>query len=357
MEGFDPQYDDNKEEDVLYLGKVNTNKNSGTRYRKAEILFSADKMPLQKFKETKKIVKAEVLNDIVLYETGSGQQKIHCWIEEYKSGELPYINGLRISRRTSKGTYASQEICLNFEATIKLKKFLDNILSSNFNDTAKRKIKIDKFLTVNQDFKTIKISQRDFENIISYNLENIDKYDAMIEIIKRQNAIIRLEEIINNENSYTNEVDINKFLSNNLWMFNNEYVFFSKENKINAQNILDLVPSTFDGYIDIIELKLPNVKIFNFDTSHKNYYPSASLTKAISQCMNYIIEMEKLLINKPSFYKPKATIIIGSDKDLLKEENDFLRLLNSNYHNIKIYTYQQLLMKAKNSLNFIKGQN
>ena len=38
-----------------------------------------------------------------------------------------------------------------------------------------------------------------------------------------------------------NETEINKFLKNNIWMFNNEYVFFSENNRINPQNILDLV--------------------------------------------------------------------------------------------------------------------
>lgn len=356
MDGFNPIYDDNKKEDVLYLGEVKRNSKSSSRYRKAEILFNADEMPLEKFKETDNPVNASIIDDVVLYKTESGQQKIHCWIEEYKDG-LPYLHGLRISRRTTKGTYACQEICLNLEATIKLKKFLDNIFSTNFNDKTKKKINIDSFLSTNPNFKTIKISQKDFEDIMAYNIEHINNYDSILELKKRENAIIRLEEIINNKNSYKNEVDINKFLSKNLWMFNNEYVFFSKDNKINSKNILDLVPKTFEGYIDIIELKLPSVKIINYDKSHNNYYPSAELTKAIAQCMNYILEMEKLTINKPNFLKPKATIIIGSAENLSIEETNFLRLLNSSYHNIKILTYQQLLENARNSLNFIISKN
>ena len=36
MDGFNPEYDDKKSEDVLYLGKVQTSR-SGKKYRKAEI--------------------------------------------------------------------------------------------------------------------------------------------------------------------------------------------------------------------------------------------------------------------------------------------------------------------------------
>lgn len=351
MNGFNPTYDDNKIENMLYLGKVITDK-TNKQYRRAEIIINAGELPLEKTKETDDCIKAKIINDVVLYKTLGGQQKIHCWIEKYPNG-YPFITGLRLSRRTKKGSFAKQEICLNPEAVARLKKFLDNIFCVDFSNSSPQKIDFDNYAPT-PDFKTVKISQKDFENILSYNIEHINNYESILELKRREEAIKRLEEIIENEDSYKNEVDINKFLLNHLWMFNNEYVFFSEDNKINAQNILDLVPVTFDGYVDIVELKLPTVKILNYDSSHKNYYPSSELTKAIGQCMNYIIEMEKLLIDKPNFYKPKATIIIGSKNELTKQEQDFLRLLNSSYHNIKIYTYQQLLARAKNSLNFIK---
>lgn len=187
------------------------------------------------------------------------------------------------------------------------------------------------------------------------NIEHINNYDIIIEINKRKKAIERLKEIIEDCKSYKNEVDITKFLKSNIWMFNNDYVFFSENNVINAQNILDLVPITHDGFVDIIELKLPTATILRYDNSHKNYYPSAELTKAISQCMNYIIEMEKLTIDHPNYFKPKATIIIGSSRELNNDEINFLRLLNSSYHNIKIYTFQQLLIKAENSLKYLEN--
>lgn len=348
---FDPKYDDLKKENILYLSAVKTN-DSGAKFRNAEILFNADTMPLEKTQETDDKVIATIEDCILLYKTNGGQQKIQCWIEKYN--DLSITHGLRISRRTRKGVYANQEICLNLEATIKLKKFLDRVFSTDFNDIAKKKINIDSFLNTNPDFKTIKISQKDFEDIMACNIEQINNYDIIIEINKRKKAIERLKEIINNCKSYKNEVEITKFLKNNLWMFNNDYVFFSENNAINSQNILDLVPTTHDGFVDIIELKLPTVTILHYDKSHKNYYPSAELTRAISQCMNYIFEMEKLTIEHSNYFKPKATIIIGNSKESNNDEIKFLRLLNSSYHNIKIYTFQQLLIKAENSLKYLE---
>lgn len=344
------EYDDNKLENVIYLGKANVK--DGKKYRHAELLFNMDEVPLEKHK-TGEEIPAKIVDSVLLHKTGGGQQKVYCWIEEYKQG-LPFTQGLHICRRTAKGVYDGQEICLDIESTIKLKKFLDTVFTVDFNKTSKYKIDIDKYIASAPDLKTIKVSQKDFEDILSYNIEHLDNYNTILEIKKREKAVLRLEEIIKSKDSYKNEVEINKFLKDNLWMFNNEYVFFSENNYINPQNILDLVPTTFDGYIDIIELKLPAVKIFNFDNSHKNYYPSHELNKAIAQCMNYILECEKAFATNPTYLKTKATLIIGNECDLSVEEAQFLRVLNSSYHNIKIYTYQNLLEKAKNSLEFTK---
>lgn len=110
---FDPKYDDSKKENTLYLGAVKTNE-SGTKYRSAEILFNADTMPLEKAQETNDKVTAKIEDCILLYKTDSGQQKIQCWIEKYNNFSITH--GLRISRRTKKGVYANQEICLNLDA-------------------------------------------------------------------------------------------------------------------------------------------------------------------------------------------------------------------------------------------------
>ena len=49
--------------------------------------------------------------------------------------------------------------------------------------------------------------------------------------------------------------------------------------------------------------------------------------------------------------KPRGIVLIGSKAELNAGEKQYLRILNSSYHNIHILTYQQLLLKAKNMLN------
>lgn len=106
-------------------------------------------------------------------------------------------------------------------------------------------------------------------------------------------------------------------------------------------------------------MKLPNVELFHFDTSHKNYYPSSHLSKAIAQTQNYIFELEKKTVdikyldnNNCVIAKPRGIVLIGSNKELNGEEIKYLRILNSSLHEINIITYQQLLTRAKNIINY-----
>ena len=143
-------------------------------------------------------------------------------------------------------------------------------------------------------------------------------------------------------------------------MFGNDYALFIDDEKINAENILDLVPKNLESYIDIIEVKLPDEKLFIFDNSHNNWYPAASLTKAIAQTQNYIFELESKINdqlyqkeNNCKIIRPKGIILVGSKEELSEEENKYLRILNSSFHNLQIITYQQLLEKAKNTISYL----
>ena len=49
--------------------------------------------------------------------------------------------------------------------------------------------------------------------------------------------------------------------------------------------------------------------------------------------------------------RPRGIVLIGSKDELSEEDNKYLRILNSSYHNLSIITYQQLLARVKNMLN------
>lgn len=352
--GFDPQYDDDKISDALYVGKDNQ-KPDGSSFRKVEVLIDQEENYLSsKNKENgSTLVKFSIKEDVVLYRSNSGQQKIHCWLME--SADSQSINAINISRRTGKGVYGSQEVTLTSGAIVALKKFLDNIFCIDSKNKSKIKIPISELnCSIQSSFSDI-VSDEEFAELIKANIKNTDDFYKLLSLQKMEIAIKRLEDIISGD--YKNEVAIQKFLRDNIWMFGNDYVFVVEGNKINANNILDLIPQNIESYVDIIEVKLPTEKLFHFDTSHQNYYPTADLTKAIAQTQNYIFELESKThdktyqqMNNCRIIKPRGIILYGSDQELNYEEKKYLRVLNASYHNLQTITYRQLLEKARNTI-------
>ena len=349
--GFEPQYDDNKKNNIIYFHDTKRNAD-GSTYRKVELLLDEDVSYLSKKNADPEATPVEfsIKNDTVLYQSAGGQQKIHCWLMESRFGKT--IQAIHISRRTGKGVYGSQEITLPFEAINVLKIFLEKLRSVD--DTDRLKIPVAPQCDDTEKNRRF-ISEEEFTELIRTNIKSTDDFYKLLSIQKMELSIQRLQKII--EGDYKNEVEIQKFLKNNLWMFGNDYVFIIENGIINAQNILDVIPLNYESYIDIIEVKLPREKLFNFDESHDNYYSTAYLTKAIAQTQNYIFELEKKAIdeeyqtkNACKIIRPKGIILFGSTNALNEGERQYLRILNSSYHNLHVITYQQLLEKAQNTL-------
>lgn len=364
--GFDPEYDDNKTNDTIYLRTIYTN-GFAEKHRKAEMLYDGE-ITLEEKCNPKADQEGTLYSEkgIRIAVGDGGQQKICCDLVEYhqedwdkygKRGTLAF----KIARRTSKGVYGSQEITLTLSNALKIVDFIKEVLNPDnnmFNERVK-KIAIDDIREKNC-INGIKVSEKEYEKLLETNIASITAFEKIAVIKSRQKAIEKLELIIGGE--YENETDINHFLKENMWMFGNEYVAFFESGKLNNKNLLDLVPYNSECIMDIVELKLPKEKIILFDNDHENYYVSAKLTKTIGQIQNYIFEAEqkgemgKTDINgNYKFIKPNGIIVIGSKEELTQEENRYLRILNSSYHNIKIMTYQQLLARAKNSLILLLG--
>ena len=347
MSRFNFKYDDNKKDGKIYISEKMKNEN-GEYYRIAEAISDYGNTYTEKqYNLEQQAFEFKISEKVKLYESPTGQQKICCWLIETEDENR--ISSLHISRRTNKGNiYNEQEVTLNPHAISILKKFLDEIKLSKENLSYKLQ-------TRNNDYTNV-VSKEEFIKLIENNISSIDDYYKLINLKKREKAVLELEKIIQGE--FKNEIFIQKFLKENLWLFGSEYCTFINDQKINSQNILDGIPKNLDNFIDVIEVKLPSEELFHYDTNHHNYYSSNKLTKAIAQTQNYIFELEKMTIdnnyqddNDCIIIKPRGIILIGTGKILSNEEKKYLRILNSSYHNIHIITYQQLLLRAKNMLN------
>ena len=115
---------------------------------------------------------------------------------------------------------------------------------------------------------------------------------------------------------------------------------------------------SIDGFLDVVEIKKPDVPFWTRPDSHGNHCPSAQLTAAIMQCLNYLYRIA-LQSNSVEFLervdgtktvKPQCLLVYGRSNSWGEAELQSLRILNSSYHQLHIITYDQLLARAKQLL-------
>lgn len=137
------------------------------------------------------------------------------------------------------------------------------------------------------------------------------------------------------------------------------------KNKFTRNNARFLYP-TIDGFVDVLEIKLPKDDVLVEDSSHKESWKWTSETNsAIGQVVNYLTEIDRLRLenenkiqnetgNKVLFLKPRAFILIGNSQDWSNQKKEALRKLNYYLHNIEVITYKDLLDRGN---QFINGHN
>jgi hypothetical protein len=140
----------------------------------------------------------------------------------------------------------------------------------------------------------------------------------------------------------------NWIVRNRQWIFGIEYIKKYDARKIALFSEADMLMQSMDGFLDLIELKRPSCVLFNFDASHKSYYPSPDLSKVIGQCLFYLQKMDdfKLILEKEhkvKIIRPRIKIMAGRTIDFNDEQYKALRMLNSNLNHIEIVSYDYLL--------------
>lgn len=145
------------------------------------------------------------------------------------------------------------------------------------------------------------------------------------------------------------------WFSRNKWVLGSEYLNILPERDIDVTDIADYLMRAIDGFLDVVEIKRPDLPIWTRPDSHGNLCPSAQLTAAITQCLNYLYKIE-LQSNSVEFMervedtktvKPQCMLVYGRSVDWDDNELKSLRILNAAYHQLHIITYDQLLMRAK----------
>lgn len=174
---------------------------------------------------------------------------------------------------------------------------------------------------------------------------------------ERNNAVREFEQAIDIERT---ESFWQNWFAQNKWVLGSEYLNILPERDIDTNDIADYLMRSIDGFLDVVEIKRPDLKFWAGPDSHGNYYPTAQLTAAISQCLNYLYRIE-LQSNSVEFMeridgtktvKPQCMLVYGRSNDWGEDKMRALRILNAAYHQLHIITYDQLLLRAKQLLGF-----
>lgn len=172
---------------------------------------------------------------------------------------------------------------------------------------------------------------------------------------ERNNAVQAFEASLEEEES---EAFWQSWFTQNKWVLGSEYLNILPERDIDTHDIADYLMRSVDGFLDVVEIKRPDLPVWAGPDSHGNYYPTAQLTAAISQCLNYLYRIE-LQSNSVEFMervdgtktvKPQCMLVYGRSDDWGEDKIKALRILNAAYHQLHIITYDQLLIRAKQLL-------
>ncbi len=178
----------------------------------------------------------------------------------------------------------------------------------------------------------------------------------------------------------TLETDMQNFMSTRIWFFGLDYIQSHLRSKPKFSSGLgseyDFLLEGFNQVYDIAELKGPNAKLIDevkisdrkgaFDP-RIDYKYSGDFGRALHQAISYMDEFEenfgKIEENQPSiqrFNYPTAIIVISKRSlfpNIGKDSKKYLHLLNRQFANIDILTYDDLGDRAENIIKFMKEES
>lgn len=191
---------------------------------------------------------------------------------------------------------------------------------------------------------------------------NILTPNYVSEMARRKKSSQQIDKLLNDRayfDSIKEKYDIGKdeqvwqkFFERNDWMLGSDVIELLDDRIFDEHNTVDLPFRALDGFLDIVELKLPTAP---FWTAENN--PNSNLVKAIMQCTRYISvaerkanDYEKIKELGCEIVKPRITLVYGRSKDWTQEQHSLLRTLNASLHNITILTYDHVVKRAQNQV-------
>jgi hypothetical protein len=149
------------------------------------------------------------------------------------------------------------------------------------------------------------------------------------------------------------------WITRNFWLFGATHRQPLPKEKVGFDSIPDFLFVTLDGFLDFLEIKLPQHPVIHPSNSHAGAYRwSGEANEAIGQAIQYVSEIEKNQYQIAerirnnyglalSTIKPRALILIGQSTVWGVSERTALRKLNNTLNGIDVMTYTDLLQRGE----------
>lgn len=293
--------------------------------------------------------------------------RIHLRITYLANNEK--INGVEISKVDGEKIEKVHFSTLDFERVLQLLSLFSDL---NLKAVVNKAVVFDESIIGDSDatIKFLKLIASDPQG--KNKIAEIAKHYGLIKvgdidnIIQKNRAVALFENILNKQgefHAYKKELRVEKdeevwqkFFSQNAWILGSDFVEILDERRLDVENITDYLLKSFDGFVDIIELKLPSAPFWTAEN-----IPKSELTAAIMQCIRYILQTERKIndlefnkkIQNTPIVKPRITLIYGRSNSWGDNEKEAYRVLNSSYYNLNIISYDHLLERAKRLIGIV----
>jgi len=205
------------------------------------------------------------------------------------------------------------------------------------------------------------------KKLLKSEIEQLEELQKNSNIALFQNRIKELKERLGSKKQFAETRGKNSWQSwiyKNNWLFGSNYQTPIEKEKIGFDSIPDYLFPTIDGFLDILEIKLPSHDVILDDSSHAHSFKwSGKVSEAIGQVVTYLHEIEinqlqiqqrieenyKDLFNEQKIFviKPRAFILVGRNTGWSPEKRRALRKLNYSLHGIEVLTYDDLLNRGE----------
>lgn len=273
------------------------------------------------------------------------------------------ITGIQLSKVNGTKYESINFTTLDFEKILQLLELFSEL---DLKSIANKSIVLDE--SIIQDPKEI----LKFLNLIASDTHGREKLAEVVQnygiigvgdienLAQKKEAVNFFEKILNSEEEFKqhksymgvgkDEEVWQRFFSENSWILGSNYVEILNERMLDVNNITDFLLKSYDGFVDIIELKLPSAPFWKDEE-----IPKSELTAAVMQCNRYILQTERKIndlefnkkIDNTPIVKPRITLVYGRSENWTPDEEEAYRVLNSSYTNLTIMTYDHLLERSK----------